>query len=466
MSGLGDDFDDIAGMELVPERNHASVDLGSGATVANLGVNGIGEVDGRRFARQHQDFALGRESVNLFGVEVDFQRREEFIGIGDVALPLNHLTEPGEALFVFGGDGAVFIFPVSGNAFLAHLVHFFGADLDFEGLAGLGDHGSVQRLVEVGPRHGDEILNAAGHGAPEVVDDAENGVAILHRVGNHAHGVKIVDLVDADVLALQLSVDTVEAFDAALDPAGDAGFFEAVAQHAFDPRHESFTGFAPRLDRRANLLVSDGIDKLETEVLEFAANLAHAETVRDGGVDFERLAGNFLAALGIQMFERAHVVQAVGELDEDDADVVDHGQHHFTEVLGLRFLPGRKIDLADFRDALDDVGNLFAKLLADFNRGHRRVFDRVVEQAGGDGYGIHFHVGEDVAHFERVHEVGFAGGAGLPSVVLLREFVGFLDQVEVVVGTVLAQLPHQLAEAGNRKHVGLDLFTQRRHDRF
>ena len=176
--------------------------------------------------------------------------------------------------------------------------------------------------------------------------------------------------------------------------------------------------------------------------------------------------GDFLLAFGIEMFEGAHVVQAVGELDEDDADVVDHGEHHFAEVLGLRFFSGREIDFADLGDALDDVGDLFAEFLADFNAGDRGVFDGVVEEAGGDGDGIHFHVGENVADFERMHEVGLAGGAVLSGVVFLGEFVGFLDEVEVVVGTVLAQLPHQLAEAGGREHVGRNLFTQRRHDRF
>ena len=205
VSGLGDDFNDVAGVELVAERNHAPVDFGAGAAVADFGVNGVGEVDGSGFARQDQDFALGREGVNLFRVEIDFQSGKEFVGVGDVALPLDDLTEPGEALLVLSGDGAVFVFPVGGDAFLAHLVHFFGANLDFEGLAGFGDHRGVQGLVEVGPRHGDEVLDTAGDGAPEVVDDAENGVAILHGVGDDAHGVEVVDLVDADALAHAVS---------------------------------------------------------------------------------------------------------------------------------------------------------------------------------------------------------------------------------------------------------------------
>ena len=90
--------------------------------------------------------------------------------------------------------------------------------------------------------------------------------------------------------------------------------------------------------------------------------------MRDGSVDVERLAGNFLLALGRQVLEGAHVVQAVGEFDEDDADVVDHGQHHLAEVFGLRFFAGGEVDLADLGDALDDVGDLLAEFLADFDR--------------------------------------------------------------------------------------------------
>ncbi len=89
-----------------------------------------------------------------------------------------------------------------------------------------------------------------------------------------------------------------------------------------------------------------------------------------------------------------------------------------------------------------------------------------MEKPGGDGNRIHFHVGKNVADFERMHEVGFAGGAGLSGVMLLGKFVGSFDEVEIVVGTVLAELLHQLAEAGYREHVGRDLLTQRRHDRF
>ena len=192
---LRDDLDDVSGAQLVAQRNHASVDLGADASVADLGVNGVGEINGGGVARQDDHLALGREGVDLFGVEIDLQGGEKLGGIGDIALPLDHLAQPGQALLVFGGDGAVLVFPVRRDAFLRHLVHLLGANLHFEGVAVLGDDGGVERLVKVGPRHGDEVLDAAGDGTPEVVNDAEGGITVLDGIGDDAHGEEIVDLI-------------------------------------------------------------------------------------------------------------------------------------------------------------------------------------------------------------------------------------------------------------------------------
>ena len=142
--------------------------------MAHLGVDGVGEVDGGGVARQHDDFALGGKGVNLFRVEVDFQGGEEFAGVAHFLLPLHQVAQPGEALLVLLGErAAVLVLPVRGDAFLRDAVHFLGANLHFKRLAVRPDDGSVQRLIEVGARDGDEILDAAGDGPPRVVNDSQ-----------------------------------------------------------------------------------------------------------------------------------------------------------------------------------------------------------------------------------------------------------------------------------------------------
>src|SRR5882757_9181796 len=58
----GHDLDLVAVGELGAERQHAAVDLGADAGVADLAVHGVGEIDGSRSARQGDQFALGREA--------------------------------------------------------------------------------------------------------------------------------------------------------------------------------------------------------------------------------------------------------------------------------------------------------------------------------------------------------------------------------------------------------------------
>ena len=117
-------------------------------------------------------------------------------------------------------------------------------------------------------------------------------------------------------------------------------------------------------------------------------------------------------------------MEAVGELDEDDADVVDHREQHLAEVLGLPLLARRERDGADLGDPLDDVRHLGAEVLLDLLDAGQGVFDDVMQQPGGDGHGIEPHVGQDARHLERVHQVGLPRMPDLPLVLEGRKHVG------------------------------------------
>ena len=57
----------------------------------------------------------------------------------------------------------------------------------------------------------------------------------------------------------------------------------------------------------------------------------------DGRVDVTGLLRDADPPVFGQMVQGAHVVQPVGELDEDDADIVNHRQQHLAKTLGLAF---------------------------------------------------------------------------------------------------------------------------------
>jgi cytochrome c553 len=73
---------------------------------------------------------------------------------------------------------------------------------------------------------------------------------------------------------------------------------------------------------------------------------------------------------------------------------------------------------------------------ADLLVGGGRVFDGVVQQAGGDGRRVHLHLRQHLGHFERMDDVGLAGGAHLPLVMLDAELPGLADEGDIFAGAV------------------------------
>src|SRR5487761_1584434 len=114
------------------------------------------------------------------------------------------------------------------DAFFGDAMHFFRANLDFKLMATRRHHGGAQRLIEIGSRHGNEILDTTGDGAPDAMNQAEDGVAILHGLGDDADRQEIVYLVDGDALTLQLLIDGVRPLDAPVNTGGDVMFDEAL----------------------------------------------------------------------------------------------------------------------------------------------------------------------------------------------------------------------------------------------
>ncbi len=444
---LRDDLDDVAVRERVAQRNHRAIHFRAHALMAHFGVHRVGEIDRSGAARQDDDAALGRECVNLFGIQVDAQRGEEFAGLLHFLHPLDELAHPDDALVV-GGAGAVpaLVFPVRCDALLGDAVHFLRADLNFEGLAGM-NHAGVQRLIEVRPRHGDVVLETAGNWGPDLVDHAESGVAILDRVGDDADGEKIEDLVEGALLLLTLEVQRVDALHARLNFGGDSAFHHFVANRVLNFVQEAVEDFLLGAEFLLEFEEGFGLEIAEREVFELAADEAHAEAVGDGRVNIQRLAGDALLLLGIEIFERAHVVQAVGELDHHDANVVDHRQQHLADVFGLARFGSQQIEAADFRGAFHQARDVGPKCFGDLLERDFRVFDHVVEQRGAERGYVELHVRQQVGDFDRMREERLAGKARLRFVLLGGEIVGAAKEFEVVAGTVAANFVGQLDKA-------------------
>ena len=164
----------------------------------------------------------------------------------------------------------------------------------------------------------------------------------------------------------------------------DVDLVELLLQHDRRLAHVLLAVGAPLGDHLLDLLVLARVQRLEREVLELPLERVDAEPVRERRVHLERLARLPHLLLLAQVLDRAQVVQAVGELDQDHADVLGHRHDQLAVVLGLGVLAALELDARQLRDALDELRDLVAELGADLVDLDAGVLDDVVEQRRGE----------------------------------------------------------------------------------
>ena len=291
------------------------------------------------------------------------------------------------------------------------------------------DDRRVQRLVHVELRHRDVVLEPSGDGIPPRVDDAERRVAVLDRIDQDADAHQVVDVVEVDVPGDHLLVDRV----VVLRPAGDLRLDLGLAQVGVDVLdHFLQEGLAPR--RPAGHQADDLVEPLrvqrrEGEILELPLHRVHAEPVGERGEDLQDLPGLALLLLPGQVAQRPHVVQPVGELDDQHADVAGHRDDHLAD--GLRLGRLAVLDLVQLGDAVHQRGDVLAELAAQLGQRVGGVLHRVVQQRGADRLGVHAELGQDGRHRQRVGDVRVAAAPLLVPVPVGGRLVGPLDEPDV-----------------------------------
>ncbi len=283
------------------------------------------------------------------------------------------------------------------------------------------------------------------------MDDAQDVVALQHRVHDDPDGVDVVYLIHVPALHVHLAVDAVDA----LDPAVDLGVDVFVIQAALDAGDDALQKGFPLLLAHVQLLfdigVGDGVQVLDGDVLQFLLHPPDAQPVGQGGVDLHRLQRLHPALFVGEGSKGAGVVQPVGQLDDDDPDILGHGQQHLADVLRLLPLPGGKGDAPQLGDPVHQEGDLLAELLFDLVQGDVGVLHHVVEEGGNDGIGVHPQFHQDDGGADGVDDIGLPGAAQRPLMGALRQLVGLFDPLHIILLIGLfdpfRQLPKKLVHS-------------------
>ena len=317
-----------------------------------------------------------------------------------------------------------------GDAELGLAVHFPGPDLELDALLLGTDDGGMERAVVIALRRRDVVLEAVRHHGIGAVQRTERPVTVGDTVDHHAERHDVGELLEGNVLALHLAPYRIEALFAPRNPGLDPRFGERVFELVGDAGHEIAAPLPEKLKARLYRVARLGIELGERQVFELLLHVLHADALGERRVDVHRFVGDALT-LGRVTYEpeRAHVVEPVGELDQEHADIGRHGDEEFTEVLGLPRLVGQQLDLRQLGDAVDEARDFGPEHVLDLAECGQRILDRVVQQRGNDGRAVELQVGDDAGDFLGVGVVGVAGLTLLRAVRRHRKVVGFLDEL-------------------------------------
>ena len=193
------------------------------------------------------------------------------------------------------------------------------------------------------------------------------------------------------------------------------------------------------------------LEKLEREVLELRLHARHPEPMRQRRVDLPGFERDAPLPLGVEVLERPHVVQPIGELDDDDARVLRDRQEQLAVVLRLRLDARPEGERRQVGEPVHQVRDFGAEIVTDLIERHVGVFDHVVQQGGGDRGGVHLEVGQQRGDRDAVRQKVVARDALLAVVRLRADAVGARQQVQV---QALPVRGHRLGQLGREHRQG------------
>ena len=398
-AGGADDLDRGATLQRLGQRRETAIDAAGNAAVTDVSVYCVSKVDRCGAFGQLHDAALGREHVYLVREQVDLHAFDKFEGVACALLHLQHafnpLPRPGMGagvLLVATG----LVQPVGGNTVVGHFFHFTGTDLNFDRYAMHAKQRGMQRLVAVGLWNGDVVFEAARQGFVQIMYSTQHAIAGIDLVDDDPERVDVHDFVEGPTLATHFFVNAVDVLLTTADFTLNAINGQTVAKRLFNFVDDFFAVAPSALHGLVDARGTHRVHRLKAEVFEFDTNAVHTQPVGNGRVDFQGFLGNPPTFFAGQHFEGAHIMQAISQLHQNNADIPRHGHGHFLEVFCLGFSLGFEVHLSQLADSIDQFCHSFAKLRNQCFLGNPGVFDHIVQHGCHQALMVHVHVGKNI----------------------------------------------------------------------
>ena len=316
----------VARREVGVQRRKPAVDLRSDAAMPHFGVDGIGEINGRGAGGKRHDLPHRRERIHLFQSQsLGEVRHRGFSRLVGVLRPIHQAAEPEQFAVVF------LVAPMGSHAVFGALVHLLCADLHLQELPRRPHDRGVKRLVEVELGHGDVIFETPLSRLPDGMDGAQSRIAVLNALCDHTDAYEVIDLVELQLLLLHLVEDAPEMLRAARD----FGVDEHLVQSALYLRDDLSEINLPLRRAFFHQMVYLGIPLRmkhgERQILKLGLELLHAQTISQRSIHLQSFSRYGFLALKRKRSECLHVVETVGEFDEQHPQVASHCNEHLAQ---------------------------------------------------------------------------------------------------------------------------------------
>ena len=408
----------VAALQYITDGLQLVIYLGSYAVGSQECMDGESEVQHGAVGRHRLEISLGCDHKDFTCIEIQLYGIQEIDGVR--LWIIQNLLDGVQPLvqFVFavlGGLPALLVFPVGSKSLLRHLIHAFRAYLYLYPLSCVAHERSMQSLISIGLGMGEPVAEAL---RVRFIDAACHriyleafGYLVLHPLSREddAYCQDIIDFLKGDMLVLHLGPDAVGRLDACLYLIMESCLVQAFAYGSGklvkDGGQVSLHVGQFLLDASVFL----GMLITEAEVLQFLLYLIQSEAVGQRCIDIECLSCYLVLLVGQLTAQCAHVMQAVGNLDEYHTDVVAHRQQEFLEGFCL----SRSFVTEDTAGDLgQSVGNLCYLGTEDvFYILHRviGILHHIMEQSGTDaGAAQPYLFAGYLSHSYGMHDIGFA----------------------------------------------------------
>ena len=404
------DFHVVAVAQHCSRRHELAIHAGVDAVITDVGVNRIGEIDHGSALRQLLDLAIRGENVNLVREQVAFEIFEELPRVARFLLNIEEVFQPlqGFLRHIRATGLAALVQPMRRHAYIGHTMHFFGTDLNLHRYTEWTENNGVQGLIAVRFGNGDVILEQPGDRLVHIMNHTEHAITGVYLVHHYAKSVDIIDLLERKQLLAHLAVNAVEILLAASYLGFNAFLLKLrddCLANLLDDRFAIAVPFSHCLLQHA---VPCRVQIGKTQVLELVVPLAHAEAVGDRRINVKRFPRDVSLLVSAKCVQGAHVMQSIRQLDQDHAYVPPHCEQHLAEILCLLFFLGLKLDLVDLADTINQIRNLFAKIVGNVLLRRFRVFDDVVEYGRSNALRIQAYVRQDACDFDGMIDIGLA----------------------------------------------------------